>query len=245
MNLPMLGISFQGCACRSAFYAGVVAALDEAHIPIQLASGASSGAICALAVAAGKSKELPDLWRKLADTPVVAWRRIFWNYSPFDMSYIVRNALVSSFDSFDLRQSPIEVLINTTSIKTRRKKVFSSKEEADMLEPVMGSAFFPLLYGRPVKVRDEWLLDGGLSDNLPIEILEEKGATEIIAVVPSHEGIAFKDLGRRRWTPQLQRAKIHIIHPREKLALKSWEFTGDRMEAAIEEGYNRGREFLG
>ena len=241
----MLGISFQGCACRSAFYAGVVAALDEAKVPIQITSGASSGAICALAVAAGKAKELPDLWRRLANTPVVSWRRLFHNNSPFDMSYIVRNALVSSFESFDLRQSSIEVLINTTSVKTQRPRIFSSKEEADMLEPVMGSAFFPVLYGRPVKVRDEWLLDGGLSDNLPLEILAARGATEVIAVVPSHEGIAFKNLRNRRWKPQLPNAKVHVIHPREKLALKSWEFAGDRMEAAIEEGYNRGREFLG
>jgi NTE family protein len=241
----MLGISFQGCACRSAFYAGVVAALDEARIPIQITSGASSGAICALAVAAGKAQQLPNLWRRLANTPVVSWRRFFHNNSPFDMSYIVRNALITSFESFDLRQSNVEALISTTSLKTQCPKVFSSKEEADMLEPVMGSAFFPVLYGRPVKVRDEWLLDGGLSDNLPLEILVERGATEVIAVIPSHEGIAFKSLCNRRWRPQLANTKVHLIHPSEKLALKSWEFAGDRMEAAIEEGYKRGREFLG
>jgi NTE family protein len=241
----MLGICFQGCACRAAFYAGVVAALDEARVPFQLTAGASSGAICAIAVAAGKSRELPDLWRRLADTSVVSWRRLLQNYSPFDMSYIVRNAMIESFDSFDLRSAPIEALISVTSTKTLRPKVFSSREEPSMLDPVMGSAFFPILYGRPVKVRGEWLLDGGFSNNLPLEALVERGATEVIAVVPSHEGIAFKNLCRRRWSPTLPNTRLSVIYPSQKLALRSWEFARDRMEATIEEGYKRGREFLG
>jgi len=110
---------------------------------------------------------------------------------------------------------------------------------------VMGSAFFPVLYGRPVRVADGWLLDGGFTDNLPIEALEERGATEVIAVVPSHEGVAFKSLQRRRWRPSLSRARLHLIHPSQRLALRSWEFDRDRMELAIDEGYQRGREFLG
>jgi NTE family protein len=239
----MLGICFQGCACRAAFYAGVVAALNEARVPIQITSGASSGAICAVAVAAGKSKELPDLWRRLADTSVVSWRRLFHNNSPFDMSYIVRKALLDSIESFDLRASPIEALVSATSSRTLKPKIFSSREEPSMLDPAMGSAFFPVLYGRPVQVRGEWLLDGGFTDNLPIEALAKRGATEVIAVVPSHEGIAFKDLSRRRWNPRLPGARLSVIYPREKLALRSWEFARDRMEATIEEGYYQGRKF--
>jgi predicted acylesterase/phospholipase RssA len=72
----MIAIAFEGCACRAAFHAGVCAALAEGNIALDLASGASSGSLCAAAVAAGRGAQLPAMWRALAGRKVVSLRRL-------------------------------------------------------------------------------------------------------------------------------------------------------------------------
>lgn len=240
----MLGIAFEGCACRAAFHSGVAAALAEGGLEFALTAGASSGSLCAAAVAAGRGGQLPTMWRALGGRKVVSWRRLLWNRSPFDMSYIVRTTLKENLGQFDLRQAPTEALIVATRLRDLSRIVYSSRHEPDLLEPLMGSCFFPVLYGRPVRVRTEWLLDGGAVDNLPVEILAERGAKDIIAVVTSHEGTVDKTLLRKRWIPTVSGAKLHIIKPSRPLAQRSWEFELGRMNESIEEGYEQGRRFL-
>jgi NTE family protein len=241
----MIGVAFEGCACRAAFHAGVAAALVEGKVPVAVAAGASSGSLCAAAFAAGRAADLPSLWRSLSGRSVVSLRRIRWNRSIFDMSHLVRTTLRETLGSADLRGGPVEALVTATRLPDLSRMVYSSREEADFIEPLLGSCFFPLLYGRPVRHRGSWLLDGGVRDNLPIELLVERGATEVIAVVPSPEGMSFKSLRARRWRPSATGVKVHVVHPRKALALRSWDFDPDRMARAIDEGHARGREFAG
>ncbi len=241
----MLGIAFEGCACRAAFHAGVVAALADAKVPLALSAGASSGSLCAAAIAAGRGHELPHRFRALGNRSIVCWRRLLWNRSPFDMSYLVRTALVDAIGGVDLRRQAVEALVTATRARDLQSVVYSSRTEVEMVEPLLGSCFVPILYGRPVRVRGEWLLDGGLTDNLPIERLVERGANEIIAVVTSERGTAFKTPLRPRWRPQVTGARVHVIHPHRRLALRSWDLDFDRICRAIDEGLARGREFAG
>ena len=240
----MLGIAFEGCACRAAFHTGVAAALSEGNLTVALASGASSGSLCAAAMAANKAAHLPTMWRALAGRKVISLRRLLWNRSPFDMSHIVRTAITDNLGSLDLRSASTEALIVATRLRDLSRIVFSSRQEPDLIEPLMGSCFFPTLYGRPVRLGGEWLLDGGAVDNLPVEILAERGATEIIAVVTSAEGTVNKTLVHKGFYPMVHGAKLHVIKPSRPLTVGSWDFDVDRMNYAIEEGYQQGRAFL-
>lgn len=241
----MLGIAFEGCACRAAFHAGVAAALAESGLRFDLSAGASSGSLCAAGVAADRSAELPSIFRALSGRSVVSFRRVLWNRSLFDMSHIVRSTLHSTFGVIDLRDRHTEALIVATRLRGLRKVVYSSRTEPDLIEPLLGSCFFPVLYGRPIRVRGELLIDGGLTDNLPVEILEERGAKEIIASVTSPDATALKTPMRTRWRPQVSGARLHVICPKVPLIQRSWDFSHDRMERSIDEGYARGREFCG
>jgi NTE family protein len=241
----MIGVAFEGCACRAAFHAGVVAALDEAKLPIALTAGSSSGSLCAVALASGRGGELPERWRALAGRSLVSFRRALWNRSPFDMSHIVRTAIVDGLGEVDLREQPVEALVVATRLRDLRPIVFSSRTEPAMLEPILGSCFVPVLYGRPVRVRGDWLVDGGATDNLPIELLGTRGAEDVVAVVTSHEGRAFKSLRRPRWRPELPGRRLHLIRPERPLEIGSWDFSRDPLERAIDEGYRQGRRFAG
>ncbi len=239
----MDGIAFEGCACRAAFHAGVAEALDDAGFTFARTAGTSSGAIIATAVAAGHAGALPDRWRAFAGRSVVSWRRALWNRSPFDMSHLVRHALTDALGDGDLRAHSTEALVTATRARDLAPMVFSSREVPSVIEPVMASCFIPVLYGRPVRVAGAWMLDGGVTDNLPVEALVARGAREVIAVTVRHDARAFKSPRQRAWVPTAEGARVHVIHPSRPLALKSWDFDRDAMARAIEAGWDAGRAF--
>jgi NTE family protein len=246
----MLAVAFEGCACRAAFHAGVAAALSERALPIALTAGASSGSLIAVGLAAGRGPALPSIWRALAGRRIVSWRRALANRSPFDMSHLVRTTLEATFGArtADLRAHRVEALVTATRLRDLRRVVFSTRHEPDMLPPLLGSCFFPLLYGRTVRVRGQLLVDGGLVDNLPLEALVERGAREILAVTTRPDGTALKTPFQRRWRPAVDPragARVHVIHPRAPLAIKSWDFSPDAIARAIDDGYDAARRFLG
>jgi NTE family protein len=251
----MLAIAFEGCACRAAFHAGVAAALTERALPIALTAGASSGSLIAVGLAAGRGAELPAIWRALAGRRIVSWRRLVHNRSPFDMSHLVRTTLEATLGSgggaggsgADLRAHPVEALVTATRLRDLGRVVFSTREEPDMVPPLLGSCFFPVLYGRPVRVRGQLLVDGGLVDNLPLEALVERGARELIAVTTRADGTALKTPWRKRWRPRVDPrsgARVHVIHPRAPLAIGSWDFAPDAIARAIDDGYDAASRFL-
>jgi len=241
----VLGVAFEGCACRAAFHAGVAAALEEARLPVTLTAGTSSGSLCAAGMAAGRGRELPTLWRALAGRSVISFRRALWNRSLFDMSHLVRHALVDALDGVDLRDRAIEALVVATRLRDWQPVVFSSRTEAGLVEPILGSCFLPPFYGRAIRVDGDLLLDGGFTDNLPIEALAARGADDVIAVVASHRGTALKSPLRPRWRPTADGTRVHVIHPERPLEIGAWDFSAERMDRALDAGYRRGRAFVG
>src|SRR5581483_5271732 len=213
----VLGVAFEGCACRAAFHAGVAAALEEARLPVTLTAGTSSGSLCAAGMAAGRGRELPTLWR----------------------------ALVDALDGVDLRDRAIEALVVATRLRDWQPVVFSSRTEAGLVEPILGSCFLPPFYGRAIRVDGDLLLDGGFTDNLPIEALAARGADDVIAVVASHRGTALKSPLRPRWRPTADGTRVHVIHPERPLEIGAWDFSAARMDRALDAGYRRGRAFVG
>ncbi len=241
----MLGIAFEGCACRAAFHAGVAAAFAESQVDVGVTAGTSSGSLCAAALAAGRAADLPRLWRALANRSIISFRRAAWNRSLFDMSHLVRTALVDALGTVDLRARPVEAVVVATRLRDWRPVVFSSRTEPTMLEPLLGSCFLPPFYGRAIRVRGDLLVDGGFIDNLPIEQLAARGVDDIVAVVTSPRGTALKSALRPRWVPKVDGKTVHVIHPGRALELGAWDFAADRMHRAIDEGYRRARNLIG
>jgi predicted acylesterase/phospholipase RssA len=238
----MLGVAFEGCACRASFHAGVAAGLTDGGLVPEVTAGASSGSLAAAGIAAGA--DMPRIWQTLADRKIWSLRRIAWNRSIFDMSWIVRSTLEETLGRTDLRGKKVEALAVATRARDLTSVVYSSKEEEDFIEPLLGSCFFPVFYGRAVRVRGELMLDGGLRANLPLEPLRARGCDEVIAVVTRPSGEAL--MQPFRWAkPRLDGAKLHVIRPRERLDVRSWDLDGGRMRRALDEGYAAARAFLG
>ena len=234
-----VGVVFEGCACRSAFAAGVGAELTRAGVPIAIVAGASSGSIIAAGMAAGLGPELPALWDQVGGRSIVSLRRMAYNRSPFDLSSIVHDAVRSAIGDGNLRAPPLEALCTVTRLRDLRTLVLSSRDEPDFALAVLGSCFFPVFYGRTVRLRGDLVVDGGATDNLPVPALAARGANLIFAVIPSADGTAFRRLFAPRVRPETLAppgVRVIPIHPRTPLAIGSWDLDRDRMRAAVAEG---------
>jgi len=241
----MIGIVFEGCACRAAFHAGVAEALVAAGVPIGITAGASSGSIIAAALAAGHGAGMADLWERTSGRSIVSWRRALHNRSPFDMSTIVRDALRESLGDGDLRAAPLEALCTVTRLHDLRSLVRSSRDEADFVTAVLGSCFFPVLYGRSVRLDGAIVIDGGMTDNLPIAAVVERGATIVLAVVPAFDGTALARPLKPRVRPEqvvVAGARVLTVKPARPLAVRAWDLDRERVRAAIAEGRTAGQQ---
>src|SRR2546423_1355647 len=85
------------------------------------------------------------------------------------------------------------------------------------------------------------LIAVGLVASLPLEALVERGAREVIAVTTRTDGTALKTPWRRNWRPRVDarfdpsaRVRVHVIHPRTPLAIRSWDFSPDAIARAID-----------
>ena len=244
----MQAIVFEGCGCRAAFYAGVAAELTAAGLHFPVAAGASSGSLCAAAVAAGRAAELPDLWRDISGRSVLSLRRSLHNRSIFDMSTIVHNSIIKLLGNGDLRNAPGEAIAAVTVMPRFTTEFLSSRREANMINVLLGSCFIPGIYGRWITHQQRILFDGGMRNNLPVEAATAAGATDIICVVSRPRPTANKHPLHRQWRPVAppgSNARIRVIHPAQPLAVRSWDLDRGNVAAAIEAGRVAAQAFLG
>lgn len=212
--------------------------MSELGLAPSLAAGASSGSIVAAAIAAGRGAALSELWLTTAGRSVVSWRRALANRSPFDMSTIVRDALRASLGAGDLRAAAGEALCTVTRLSDLGAEVRSSRREPDYVQAVLGSCFFPVLYGRAIRLDGRLVVDGGFADNLPVRALVARGADVVVAVVPSHDGTALPRAFKARVRPEAMTrdATVVTIAPARPLAIRAWDLDAARMREAIAAG---------
>ncbi len=207
---PKVGLVLSGGGARGAAHVGVIKELQRQNIPIDVITGTSMGAIVGGLYAAGTSIE--DLeaamvdtdWKaRLKDEPdrrALSFRRK-QDESGFLIDYElgfrdgkVRQPLgfiqgqqsellldqltarVSGHVDFD--DLPIPFRAVTTDIVTGEEVVF---DEGELSKVLAASMAVPGAF-EPVTIGDHRLVDGGLTNNLPIDVARELGAEVIIAV---------------------------------------------------------------
>ena len=92
---------------------------------------------------------------------------------------LIRRYLAKVLDIRDFDKLPIPFRAVGTDITNKRKVVFSS---GSLFDAIRASMALPVLFS-PVRLEDgSYIMDGGLEDNLPIDVAEELGADVILAV---------------------------------------------------------------
>ena len=205
---PKIGLVLSGGGAKGLAHIGVLKVLEEAGVEISYVGGTSMGAIVGGLYAAGYSAtELDSIFRDLdADallrdfTPrssknffekrndeMYALTLPFKNFKigfPTALSkglynYTTVNRLTDHVRNIrDFNKLPIPFVCIATDIETGEEVVL---HKGVLPDAILASGAFPSLYS-PVEIDGRLLIDGGVTNNYPIEEVKKMGADIIIGV---------------------------------------------------------------
>ncbi|MFJ7883246.1 patatin-like phospholipase family protein [Pseudomonas sp. NPDC096917] len=208
---PKIGLVLSGGAARGLAHVGVLKALEEQGIHIDAIAGTSMGAVIGGLYASGyKIDELEKLalsidWQKaLSDSPAredVPFRR-----KQDDRDFLVRqklsfrddgslglplgviqgqnlallleSLLAHSSDIRDFDKLPIPFRAVATDIVNGEKVVF---RKGHLPQVIRASMSIPAVFA-PVEINGQLLVDGGMVDNIPVDVAREMGVDRVIVV---------------------------------------------------------------
>lgn len=188
----MITFVLGGGGTKGAAQAGAMRALLERGIVPDMLVGTSAGAINACHIAARPTPEgvaqLEDVWRSLTrdvlfsnTRPSAAWRTVRGESSLYSNQRLRRFLIARAPDITTFGKLPLPLYVVATDLRSGKPHVFGDDPDEPVLDAVMASTAFPPVYP-PVRHGDSWLVDGGVSSSLPLNVAIQRGATEIYAL---------------------------------------------------------------
>jgi NTE family protein len=160
-----IGIALSGGGARGVAHLGILKVLEEMGISPAVISGTSAGSIIGALYAYGYSP--PEIFGIVSKTKLFRILRPSFNWKgllTLEKTYSLFKSLLPA-DSFDSLKMPLYVC--ATNLRNGRPAFFSSGE---LIRPVIASSAIPVLFS-PVCINDEYYIDGGVVNNLPVEPL--------------------------------------------------------------------------
>ncbi|MBI3318351.1 MAG: patatin-like phospholipase family protein [Candidatus Omnitrophica bacterium] len=219
----LVGLVLGSGAALGLAHIGILRILEREGIPIDIVAGSSIGALIGSFWAAGMSAE--DL-EKVADG--FRAKRSLFKLIDLTVPKLgiftgrrVRKLLNHHLGSrtFQDLKLPMKVM----AVDYRRREVVVL-DEGPVAEAVRASVSIPAIF-EPIKVRGRWLIDGGVLDPVPVDVLTKMGVHKVIAVntLPSPEDIhrRYEELEEER---RLQSAEIQAKGwlARMEFAFRRW-----------------------
>jgi NTE family protein len=206
---PKIGIAFSGGGARGIAHIGVLQALEELKIPIDYIAGTSMGSIVGGLYASGlSSQELAKAvkqidWQSIfnlkSDRNQLSYRekqnqrRFFQLEFGLDKDYSLTSSaglvggqnlllalkrLTRGVRLKNFSQLPIPFKAVATDINTAKPFVL---EKGDLALTLRASMAVPFAFS-PVEIDGHLLVDGGILNNLPVDVVKAMGADIVIAV---------------------------------------------------------------
>ena len=230
-------IVFGGGGAKGAYQIGAVKALSKLKIKYDIITGCSVGSINGAIVAQGDYDLALKLWKNLSTDKVLDLKEYetginikgAFENSGYDYTNL-KNLLTKYIDEDKLRASEIDFgLVTVKYPEMIPLYIFKEDmEKGKIVDYILGSsAFFPAM--KPHKIGDDMYIDGGFSDNLPINMAIERGADRIIAIDLKAVGVIKK--------PKYKDVKITKISSYYDLG-KVLDFNKEQAKKNMKLGYN-------
>lgn len=241
-----IGFLFTGGSKRCAFQVGVAEGLLELGVHPSLCLGVSAGAWNAAAAAVGAVSRLRAYWRFFERMPYVDLRNLAREHSPFNYSRAHERAFRRYVGPERLRSGK-PLLVAVTRLRDRAPFIFDACEVEDPFRLLLATNYLPPFYTHPVLIQGEKFGDGGLSNNLPYEVLLERGCdvVALIGVKGESEGGLYRNPQEfDHEIPAEYRDRVVVFRPHHRLPLSFAERRWPAIERTMNLGYSRAREIL-
>lgn len=181
---PITALVLGGGGSRGAIEVGLYRAVVELGIRVDLVVGSSIGAVNGALIAVGLSPvELAEQWGALRTRDIIGSR---WHYlrllagaSSIFSNDRLRNLLRRSLPVRSFGELRIPLVIVATDLESGDPVVL---REGDLVQAILASTALPGLFP-PIPWRGRKLVDGGLSNNVPIDLAVERGAQRVIGIL--------------------------------------------------------------
>jgi NTE family protein len=180
MKEPKIGLALGSGGARGFAHVGVLKALIEAEIPIHMIAGSSMGALVGAFYGSGYDMKTMV---KLSS----AFRRKYYLDFTFPRMGFIAGNKVKELVKFFTKGKKIEelslpVAIVATDLLKGERVIFT---EGNLSDAVRASISIPGVFV-PEKIDGKLLVDGGVIDRVPVNVVKEMGADIIIAIDVSH-----------------------------------------------------------
>jgi len=192
---PSVGVALSGGGLRGLAHLGVLQTLEETGIPVDFIAGTSMGGIVAGLYAAGISLERLIAFGErtgLMDlaSPDRHWRGLFCQKR---MAAHLAALLGSEETTFNDLRIPAAVI--AADLETGEQVIL---DKGPLIPALLATAAFPILFS-PVHHEGRWLVDGGVLNNLPVDIVRRMGADRVLGVsVPPSLCLSLDEAERQR-----------------------------------------------
>ncbi len=271
------GLVLEGGAMRGMYTAGILDILMENNITVDGAIGVSAGATFGCNF---KSKQIGRTIRynmKYSRDPRYVGLRSLMRTGDLYGADFCYKELPNKLDIFDVntyKNNPMDFYVVTTDINTGEPiyHLCPNGDETD-IEWYRASASMPLV-SRIVEIDGIQMLDGGISDAIPIHKFREMGYKKNIVILTQHNGyrkkksssLPFIKLKMGRKYPNLvhdmvirhkmynqtlddlkemeSRGEVYIIQPKEPITIGRTERNPDKLKSLYDIGRKEGMEHL-
>ncbi len=207
-----IGLALGAGAARGWSHIGVLKILEEEGIHIDMIAGTSMGALVgAIYAALGSVEHLMEHTINRFTTRSMARKGIFDYTLPlkgFLRGRKAMNLVANAVNHSDFMDLLIPTYIVGVDILKGEEVLFDT---GDVSKAVRSSLSVPAIFA-PFRHNGRWMVDGGLLNPVPVNILEQKGADKIIAVCVENPNSTAKQTQRSPSILQVIFRTINIVH---------------------------------
>jgi NTE family protein len=207
---PRIGLALSGGGARGGAHVGVLQVLEELHVPVDAIAGTSMGSMIGGLYAAGvpidriEQKLRTADWADLLDDRP-PYRELVYRRKEDASRYLVdfelginkgklrqprglragqklafeaRVMLLATPRESEFSKLPIPFCTVATDVETGDRVILS---QGDLVESMLASMAVPGVFA-PVEIDGRLLVDGGIVDNLPVDLVRGEGADVVIAI---------------------------------------------------------------
>jgi NTE family protein len=175
-----IGLALGGGSARGLAHVGVILALEAYNIPIDIIAGTSIGSVIGSLYASGATiKQLEEVALSIKKS-----KTLFMLDSTFPHSGLISGDRIEKMlNQFALKDKTFDDLSISfaavaTDVESGAKVILN---QGKVIDAVRASIAIPGIF-TPVKYGDYYLVDGGVVDPVPVDVVQMMGADIIIAV---------------------------------------------------------------
>ena len=186
-----IGLALGSGSARGWAHIGIIRALADAGIEISCVAGTSIGALVGAAFALNKVNELEDFVRQLGWKQIISFLDVIFPRSGLIDGEKLTEFFRSQVKKVNIEELPLPYCAVATDLTTGCELVLN---QGDLIDAIRASISVPGMF-TPAKRDDDFLVDGGLVNPVPVSAARSMGADYVIAVDLNHDIVDKKGIG--------------------------------------------------